>query len=92
MLIRLLLEGPDAVLPADREGDVGAMPPFPHLSDGEIARIVTYVRRTFGHNAKPGVTLEQVIKVVVLFGIELKLPVSLHLYIAVFEDERMGGR
>ena len=58
--IRLMLEGSEAAMPDARAGDVGAMPPFAHLSDGEMATIVTYVRRTFGRATAPEVTVAQV--------------------------------
>lgn len=36
-----------------REGDWGIMPAFSHLSDADIARILTFVRQAFGNNLPP---------------------------------------
>jgi len=47
-LIRLLLRGPAVALPATRERYTNTMPAFVHLSDSEIASLLTYVRRRFG--------------------------------------------
>jgi mono/diheme cytochrome c family protein len=59
-LIRLLLEGPRAALAAERAGQVGEMPPFPQLSDDEIAAVLTHVRQAFGHAPSPSVASAQV--------------------------------
>jgi hypothetical protein len=47
-LIRLLLQGPAGALPANRETYSSTMPAFTYLHDGDIASLLTYVRRTFG--------------------------------------------
>jgi nitrite reductase (NO-forming) len=47
-LIDVLLRGPAAVLPADREKFGTVMPPFATLSDEEIASVASFVRRQFG--------------------------------------------
>jgi mono/diheme cytochrome c family protein len=47
-VIRLLLLGPKGVLPEDRMHYPDPMPPFDALSDEEIAKVVTYVRKTYG--------------------------------------------
>jgi mono/diheme cytochrome c family protein len=59
-LIRLLLQGPDKALPADRESYANPMPVFSGLLDGEIAAILSYVRRAFGDDSATSVTPEQV--------------------------------
>jgi len=46
-LIDVLLRGPAAVLPPDREKFGTVMPPFAGLSDEEIAAVATFVRRQF---------------------------------------------
>ncbi len=51
LLIRVVLQGPAAVLPANRPAYSNTMPPFAHLSDQEIADILTYVRQQFGSNS-----------------------------------------
>jgi mono/diheme cytochrome c family protein len=51
-LIRVLLEGPAAVLPR-REASANQMPPFPQMSDEDAAALLTYVRRTYGSGAGP---------------------------------------
>lgn len=60
-LIRVILHGPAAVLPADREKFAVVMPPFgPALSDAEIASIATYLRRNFADAAGGEVAPAQV--------------------------------
>ena len=50
-LIKVLLKGPGAVLPADRAKYTNVMPPFAGWPDKDIADVSNYVRRAFG---KPG--------------------------------------
>lgn len=60
-LIRTILQGPAAVLPADREKFPVVMPPFgPALKDSDIASVVTYLRRNFAPGTTGEVTPEQV--------------------------------
>jgi glucose/arabinose dehydrogenase len=60
-LIKVIVRGPAAVLPADREKFGVVMPAFsPSLSDAEIASVVTYLRRNFVTATAPAVTAEQV--------------------------------
>jgi glucose/arabinose dehydrogenase len=58
-LVKVILQGPAAVLPADREHYQNVMPPFGALSDADIANVATYVRTRFGNGAS-AVTAEQV--------------------------------
>lgn len=58
-LIRVMLNGPAAVLPADRPKYANVMPAFSVLSDQQIAEVLTYVRQNFGGGA-PAVTPAQV--------------------------------
>lgn len=51
-LINVLLRGPAAVLPADREKFSNVMPPFGMLSDADLAGIINYLRK----NHAPGAT------------------------------------
>ena len=53
-LIQVVLNGPAAVLPADREHYQNTMPAFSGLSDGDLAEVVNYVRRTFAPATSPG--------------------------------------
>lgn len=53
LLIRVVLLGPAAVLPPDREHYSNTMPGFAALADPEIAALLTYVRREFGGGAPP---------------------------------------
>lgn len=46
-LLAVLLHGPAAVLPADREKFGTVMPPFAALSDAEIAGVANFVRKNF---------------------------------------------
>ncbi|MBC8009223.1 MAG: PQQ-dependent sugar dehydrogenase [Burkholderiales bacterium] len=50
-LIRVILQGPAAVLPANRPKYSNAMPGYAHLRDSEVAHLVTYLRQTFGNKA-----------------------------------------
>jgi len=58
-LIDVILQGPAAVLPADREKFSNVMPPFSVLSDADIASVITYLRRNFAPGT-PAVTPAQV--------------------------------
>jgi mono/diheme cytochrome c family protein len=51
MLIRVVLEGPAKVLPADRPVFSNTMPPFYQLSDQDIADVLTYIRQQYGSKA-----------------------------------------
>lgn len=42
---------PTRIMLAGKEGDVGLMPPLSALTDDEIASVLTYVRREWGHTA-----------------------------------------
>ncbi len=56
-LIRLVLQGPAKVLPANRPVFSSTMPAFNQLSDRQIADLLTYVRDQYGEKAsaiKPG--------------------------------------
>jgi glucose/arabinose dehydrogenase/mono/diheme cytochrome c family protein len=46
-LIDILLQGPAAVLPADREKFSNVMPPFAVLNDADLASVMTYLRKNF---------------------------------------------
>jgi glucose/arabinose dehydrogenase/mono/diheme cytochrome c family protein len=50
-LIDVILRGPAAVLPADREKFSNVMPPFSVLSDADIAGVITYLRKNFAPGA-----------------------------------------
>ena len=50
-VIKIVLEGPAKVLPADRPKYSGQMPPITGLSDAKIAAVVTYIRDKFGKGA-----------------------------------------
>ena len=52
-IIRVVLNGPAAVLPADRPKYLNVMPAFSVLSDEQIAAVLTYVRQNFGAGASP---------------------------------------
>jgi mono/diheme cytochrome c family protein len=51
ILIRVVLEGPARVLPADRPVFSNTMPPFYQLSDQDIADVLTYIRHQYGSKA-----------------------------------------
>lgn len=60
LLINVLLKGPAAVLPADREKFNNVMPPFGGVySDDDIASVINYVRANFAPHA-PKVTAADV--------------------------------
>ncbi len=46
-LINVLLRGPAAVLPPDREKFTNVMPPFGMLNDSDLASVVNYLRNNF---------------------------------------------
>jgi len=50
LLIQVVLQGPAAVLPADRPKYTNVMPAFGFLADPQIADLVTYLRQAFGGN------------------------------------------
>ncbi len=58
-LINILLKGPAAVLPPDREKFSNTMPPFNVLGDSDLASVINYLRANFAP-AAPKVTAEQV--------------------------------
>ena len=58
-LIDVILRGPAEVLPKDRPRYGNVMPPFPFLSDVQVAELVSYLRQSFGNNA-PAVLPENV--------------------------------
>jgi len=47
LLMQVILRGPVAVLPADREPYSNTMPDFSMLPDAEIAAVLNYARREF---------------------------------------------
>ena len=59
LLINVILRGPAQVLPANRARYANVMPPHPHLSDNDIADVLSYIRASFGNNA-PAITPAQV--------------------------------
>ena len=59
VLIKILLQGPAAVLPPGRPHYQNVMPAMAGLPDRDIANVLTYVRKAFGHDASP-VTVAQV--------------------------------
>ncbi len=60
-LIRVILEGPAAVLPADREKFPGLMPPYgPAINDTDVASVVNYLRKNFAPPGAAEVTPAQV--------------------------------
>jgi glucose/arabinose dehydrogenase/mono/diheme cytochrome c family protein len=60
-LVRVILHGPAAVLPADREKFGVVMPPFgPALSDAEVASVATYLRKNFAAATASEVTPDQI--------------------------------
>jgi mono/diheme cytochrome c family protein len=59
-LIRVVLQGPAQVLPADRPKYANQMPPFgAAMNDADIAEVLTFTRRVFGKGASP-ITASQV--------------------------------
>ena len=45
-MINVLLRGPAAVLPADREKFSNVMPAFAMLNDADLANVINYLRQT----------------------------------------------
>jgi len=58
-LIDVVLKGPAAVLPADREKFSNVMPPFAIFSDADVASVINFLRKNFAASA-PEVTAAQV--------------------------------
>jgi glucose/arabinose dehydrogenase/mono/diheme cytochrome c family protein len=58
-LIDVVLKGPAAVLPADREKFSNVMPPFAVFNDADVAGVVNFLRKNFAP-ATPEVTAAQV--------------------------------
>jgi|GEM_PF-27980 len=50
-LIDVVLKGPAAVLPPDREHYQNVMPSFASLSDDDLSEIINYLRRSYAENA-----------------------------------------
>lgn len=50
-LIALMLQGPAAVLPADRERYSNEMPSFAMMSDDELSSVINYLRKNFAGGA-----------------------------------------
>ncbi|HEY0256221.1 MAG TPA: cytochrome c [Candidatus Methylacidiphilales bacterium] len=67
VLVRLVLKGPAAVLPADRPHYSNTMPPFNRLTDEQIADVLTYIRHDYGHEAPP-IDVHQVQTIRAQFG------------------------
>jgi mono/diheme cytochrome c family protein len=44
---------PTRIVLAGKEGEIGLMPPLAALHDDEIASVLTYARRAWGHTASP---------------------------------------
>lgn len=61
-LIDLTLNGMSGKIEVNGETYNSIMPPHSHLSDKQIADVLTYIRQSFGNNASE-VTLEEVQKV-----------------------------
>jgi mono/diheme cytochrome c family protein len=61
-LIKLILLGPDKVLPANSPKFPAPMPPVPKMSDAKIAALLTYIRAKFGNGAA-AITEDEVTKV-----------------------------
>jgi glucose/arabinose dehydrogenase/cytochrome c5 len=59
-LIRLVLYGPDKVLPANRPRFDNPMPGLSALGDQEIADVLNYARRAFGGPASPAIGAQDV--------------------------------
>lgn len=52
-LIDVLLKGPAAVLPTDREKYSNVMPPYAVLNDADVANVLTYLRQNFAPGQAP---------------------------------------
>jgi thiosulfate dehydrogenase len=53
LLIDVILKGPSSVLPAGGPRYGNTMPAFPSLTDRDTAGLVSFLRRTFGHDTEP---------------------------------------
>lgn len=51
LLIQQILKGSQGQTEIDGETFTNAMPPLPHLTDQQIADVLTYVRNSFGNKA-----------------------------------------
>jgi mono/diheme cytochrome c family protein len=67
-LIRVVLQGPTAVLSPDRPRYSNKMPSFNRLTDQQIADVLTYIRHDYGHEASV-INLQQVQTVRAQFGL-----------------------
>ncbi len=61
-LIKITLEGMSGKIEVNGEEYNSIMPPHSHLSDKQIADVLTYVRKSFGNDAS-AITIEEVQKV-----------------------------
>ena len=61
-LIKITLEGMSGKIEVNGEEYNSIMPPYSHLSDKQIADVLTYVRKSFGNDAS-AITVEEVQKV-----------------------------
>jgi mono/diheme cytochrome c family protein len=57
-LIKLVLEGMSGKIEVDGETYNSLMPPHSHLTDKQIADVLTYIRKSFGNNASEITTQE----------------------------------
>lgn len=60
-LIRIVLEGMSGKLEIDGVVYNGLMPPHNHLTNSQVADVLTYIRQNF-HNSSPEITAEEVKK------------------------------
>jgi mono/diheme cytochrome c family protein len=58
VLIQQILEGSQGKVEIDGETFNNAMPPLPHLTDQQIADVITYVRNSFGNKASAATPAE----------------------------------
>ena len=61
VLIDIVLKGMDEEIEVDGETYDNVMPPFAHLSDEQVADVLTYVRNSFG-NKSSAITPQEVKK------------------------------
>ncbi len=61
VLIDIVLKGMDEEIEVDGEAYDNVMPPFAHLSDEQVADVLTYVRNSFG-NKSSAITPQEVKK------------------------------
>ena len=59
-LIRVVLQGPSAVLPAGRPVYSNKMPPFNRRTDQQIADVLTYIRHDLAQQTFPAIDPDQV--------------------------------